>query len=107
VIKDQEEFGAIGAKALQRVWIAGWKIPDISRSDVLYISTSLWIEDGDTATTIGHKSPFGSKMPVKLSDAARAKAHVDARDSLRDGEIVLRDLPSPASVLDALWGVVE
>ena len=46
-------------------------------------------------------------MPVEFANAARAQAHVNARDGRRDMEVVPGDLPGPAAVLDAFGRKAE
>jgi hypothetical protein len=86
---------------------AGRKIPEVTGLDVLDIRAALRIEHRDAAVAVGHDRPLGLLVPVQFADAAGAEAHVHAGDLGRNGEIGLRHLPAPATVLGAPGGQIE
>src|SRR5882724_11958145 len=84
-----------------------WKVPDVAFLDVVHIGLPQLIERCRPHATLRDVSPLGSKMPMKLPNAARSKSHVDAGDRRRNREIRDRDLPGPAAALNALGCNVE
>jgi hypothetical protein len=47
------------------------------------------------------------REPMKLTNAARTKAHVNGGDGRRNLEVILGHLPPPTAVLDSLGGEIE
>ena len=107
VVEADDELAPIRAHALQRMGQPRREVPQAALLHVLDVGAALPVDRGDAAGAARHVGPFGIEVPVQLADAAAGEPHVDARDLLRDLEIVLRHLARPATILDAARRVVE
>src|ERR1700719_1714133 len=83
------------------------EVPEISFLHIGYFWASILVQNGHAAVAISHDRPFRLLVPMKLTNAAWAEAHVDARDRCRNFEIILGDLPRPTAVLDSLGSKIE
>jgi hypothetical protein len=107
VVEADHEFATVRPETLQGVRSARGKIPEIAFFHVSNIRPAFRIKDGNSASAVGHDGPFGGLMPMQLPNASGGKAHVDAGDFFRDRKVIDGHLTRPATVLDALGGIVE
>jgi hypothetical protein len=106
-IEADNKFTAVRSQTLQRMWVAGRKIPDIALLHVGNVGAPCRIDHGIPAVTISHVRPLGGLMPMQLADAAGCQSHIDAGDGCGNCEVCLGHLPGPAAVLDAALHGVE
>ena len=107
VIEADDEFATVRPEALQRMRVAGRKIPDVAFLDVGNIGAADRIDHGHPAVTVSHVRPLSRLMPMQLTDAAGRQSHIDAGDGCGNCEVRLGHLPRPAAVLDAALHGVE
>ena len=101
IVEGEHELAAVRTEPLQRMRQAGRKIPKIALSHIGNIRTTFHVEHGYAAVAVGHDRPLGLLVPMQFTDAAGGEPHVDAGNLAGDREVGLRDLASPAAVLDA------
>jgi len=80
VIENQEEFRAIRAETLDRMWETSGKDPKISFVHVVAKHRAIGIHYGHARIAIEHNPPLIGRMPVHLTVASCGEAHIDARD---------------------------
>ena len=83
------------------------EVPEISLLHIGHLRTSTLVQNCHAAVAVSHDRPFRLLVPMKLSHAAWAEAHVDPRDRRRNFEVVLGNLPRPTAVLDSLGSKIE
>ena len=97
IVENQQEFTSVGAEALNRMWNATGKIPEVSNTHVIDKVSSLGVNGGNTGGPVQHVSPFGLFVPMQLAHAAGIEPHVDAGDVLGDAEFARGYLAGPAA----------
>jgi hypothetical protein len=101
VVKDEQEFGAVLAQALQRVGDAAGEVPQVALLEVAKVGASLVVEGGDADLAVEDVGPLGLLVPVQLANDARVEAHVDRGQLAASAELTDRRLAGPAALLDA------
>src|ERR1700757_4009790 len=83
------------------------EVPKIALLHVGHLWTSILVQNCHAAVSVSHDGPFCLLVPVKLTNAPWAEAHVDARNRRRDFKVILSNLPRPTAVLDTLGSKIE
>jgi len=116
-VKDEQELGAILAQALERVWVAGWEIPQITLLQVVDERSTFSVECrdanlafsmlADTLNTVSKLqltrqdiSPLSLFMPVELANNTRLQTHVHTCNLFRRRQFTDCCLSGPAALLD-------
>src|SRR5258706_2049560 len=107
VIETYNELAAVRPEPLQRMRQAGGEIPKVAFFHIVDVRPAQFVENGNSASAVGHVGPLCELVPVHLADPAGRQPHVDAGDGVRNRERVLRYLTRPAAILNASWRVVE
>src|SRR6266446_7780731 len=98
IVENQQEFTSVGAEALNRMWNATGKIPEVADTHVIDKVSSLGVNSGDTGGPVQHVSPFGLFVPMQLAHAAGVESHLNAGNRFRDTKLPLCHLTGPAAV---------
>ena len=107
VVEHQQELGAVGAEALDRMGNAGREIPQVAHADVVDEIAPVLVDGRDARAAVEHVGPLGGLVPVQLAHAAGVEAHVHAGDVLGDAELAHRDLARPATGIQPHVRVIE
>lgn len=99
VVEDEQEFGAVGRQALERVRVPRREIPEVTLFKVVDEIATFGVKSGDTNFTFEDIGPLGLHVPVKLSDDAFVQTHVDASELDAGGKFSNGGLPGPSSFL--------
>src|SRR5260370_1086667 len=99
IVENQQEFASIGTKALDRMWNATGKIPEIADTDVIDKVSPLGVDSGDASGPIQHVGPFGLLVPMQFAHAACVQSHLHAGHRFRNTKFPLRHLSIPVARL--------
>ena len=83
------------------------EVPKISLLHIGHFRTSILVQNCHAAVPVSNNRPFRLLVPMKLTNAAWAEAHVDTRDRRRNLEVILGNLPRPTAVLESLGSKIE
>src|SRR6202043_1504068 len=67
-IETDKEFAAVRAEPLQRMRQAGGEIPEIAFLHIGDIGSAQFVENGDSASAVGHVGPLCKLVPVHFAD---------------------------------------
>lgn len=101
VVKDEEEFCAIGRKTLERVRVARGEVPEVALLKVVYKATALGVECSDADLAFEHVGPFGLLVPMEFTNDAFLEAHVDTSKLLGSTELTNGGFTGPAAFFNA------
>lgn len=107
VVEDEEKLGAIGAQTLQRVRVAGWKVPQVALLKIIDEATALSIECGDADLAFKDIGPFSFLVPMELADDALIEAHVDTSKLFAGAKLTNSRLTRPATLFNTDVRVCE
>src|SRR4029077_13619555 len=102
VIKDKQEFAAVGSESLDRMGNARGKKPKLVLFDVGDKALSICINASDPRGAIKHECPLCSGVPMQFADPTRSEPHVHAGKTLGDCKFALSDFAGPATFMKAL-----
>src|SRR5882724_2835900 len=98
IVENQQKFTSVGAEALNRMWNATGKIPEVTNTHVIDKVSSLGVNGGNTGGPVQHVSPFGLFVPMQLAHAAGVESHLNAGNRFRNTKLPLCHLTGPAAV---------
>ena len=78
VIKGEHKLGPIGLEALQGMGQARGEVPQTAFPHIGDLWTSILVQNCHAAVPVSHHRPFRLLVPMKLTNTARIKTHVDA-----------------------------
>lgn len=101
VVEDEEELGAIGTEALQRVRVARWEVPEVALLEVIDKATTLGVERSDADLALENVRPLSLLVPMQLTDNALVQTHIHTSELLAGSKLANRCLSGPPTLFDA------
>ena len=88
VVENQNEMCWLVAEAFQHVRVTAWKVPDVTRIEVVRFALPGRIDHSGAHTTFQDERPLGSRcVPVKLAHHTRLQLHRHASDPFGDRQL--------------------